>query len=125
MTTMYTKSPTTTPRPAKVNLESVHAFKACLSVLRMGSVSSERGKFECVGRRFTYCSMSKLKRENKLKGFCFLGFGKLSQALSQSTDPFSPASYRNNYCESSSCKHNLKYGGSHPRYGTRQTSRAH
>lgn len=81
MMTMYTKSPTTTPRPAKVNLESVHAFSACLSVLRMGSVSSDRGKFECVGRRFTYCSMSKLKRENKLKGFCFLGLGKLSLGL--------------------------------------------
>jgi hypothetical protein len=89
MMTMYTKSPTTTPRPAKVNLESVHAFSACLSVLRMGSVSSERGKFECVGRRFTYCSMSKLKRENKLKGLCFLGLGKLS-APSQATTTVNP-----------------------------------
>lgn len=68
-----------------VNLGLVHNMRFDLSVLLMGSTSSERGYSDRLGFQLTYLSGE--KPENKFFFPCFL---KLDHALSQSVENLSP-----------------------------------
>lgn len=71
--------------PARVNFGLVHNKRFDLSVLLMGSTSSDGGQFERLGFQVTY-----LLGENCEKKVFFPCFLKLDQALSQSVEYLSP-----------------------------------
>lgn len=78
--------------PPRVKLELVHRTRLDLSVLLIGSTSSDKGYSDRFGLQLTYLSGEKL--ENKDFFPCFL---KFFQALSQSWDDLSPDSCTTNY----------------------------
>lgn len=71
--------------PTKVNPGLVHNMRFDLSVLFIGSTSSDKGYFDCLGFQVTY-----LLGENPEKKDLLLCFLKLDHALSQSVENLSP-----------------------------------
>lgn len=77
--------------PTRVNFGLVHNMRLDLSVLLMGSISSDNGYSVRRGFQLTY--LSGLNCENRV----FLPFFlKFDQALSQSVDNLSPEEYGKN-----------------------------
>lgn len=74
--------------PTRVNFGLVHNWRLDLSVLLIGSTSSDNGYSERRGFQLTY-----LSGVNHEKRDFFPRFRKFDQALSQSVDSLSPEQY--------------------------------
>lgn len=81
-----------TMAPTRVKLVLVHKLRFDLSVLLMGSTSSDNGNSERLGFQLTYLSGE--KSEKSVFFPCFLN---LDQALSQSVENLSPAKRKTEY----------------------------